>query len=67
MLTSRNGLTEPLNRLFTPNLAYTVDRARARSPSADLFIPGELFKMAQLVMPITDPMGTTCRSRAATT
>ncbi|MFL6036034.1 MAG: calcium-binding protein, partial [Gaiellaceae bacterium] len=56
MLTSRNGLTEPLNRLFTPNLAYTVIEPGPFT-SADLFIPGELFKMAQLVMPITDPMG----------
>ena len=43
-------------RLFTPNLEYTVIEPGPFT-SADLFIPGELFKMAQLVMPITDPMG----------
>ena len=32
MLTSRNGLTEPLNRLFTPNLAVHRRSSPARSP-----------------------------------
>src|SRR5262249_30426977 len=44
MLTSRNGMIEPLNRLFTPNLEYTVIDPGPFT-SADLYIPGELFKM----------------------
>src|SRR5262249_16375093 len=59
MLTSRNGMIEPLNRLFTPNPQYTLipPRPFTPPPPAAPSTPGGPFNMAQLAMPIPAPMG----------
>ena len=51
MLTSRNGQTEPLNGLLHANQPRRRSSSRGRSRRADLYIAGELFKMAQLAVP----------------